>query len=117
MELSMQTEISRPQQLPQYVRQDPAVLVVVDFNRGVDPQDQTRVVGRAIGPVYPQRHRHPRPDSSLEPDDVERLRAVEVQRGCGLAFFELTGQHAHTNKIAPMYSLEALRYDSLHAEQ
>lgn len=42
----------RGEQLAQYVRQNTAVLVIVDFGRGVDAQKQAYLPRRAVFTVY-----------------------------------------------------------------
>src|SRR5947209_707231 len=55
--------------------------------------------------------------SAFKTCDGEDLRAVKLKRLRVHTFFELKRENAHANKIAAMYSLEALSNDGANAQQ
>src|SRR6266567_8517941 len=113
-----ESEIRRAcKQLPQHIWQNPAVLVVVDLDRGVDAQRHRHILDCAVRAMN---HKHDflsRLDFALQADEIKRLRAFEIQRRSTDAFFELARQDSHSHKIASMYTLEALCYDGLDPKQ
>src|SRR5438445_2931657 len=73
-------------QVPQDVRQDPAVPVIVDFDRGVDPRAQRHFIDRAVRPPDGERQLAARMEPGLDPRQIEHLGAVEAQRARADAF-------------------------------
>src|SRR5262245_12607354 len=104
-------------QLAQYVRQDAAVLVVIDLDRRIYAQLHRDLFSGPVRAAYDQRDILLRPDPAVESDDVESFRAVEVERLRADAFFELQRQHAHSDQVAAVNPLEALGDDRAHAQQ
>ena len=64
-----------------------------------------------------QRQRLPRLRVVVEPDEIERLGAVELERRRGRAGRKLARQHAHADEVAAMDALEAVGDDRAHAEE
>jgi hypothetical protein len=69
-----------PHQLPQHERQNPSMLVVIDFDRRVDADDQRDVFRRSVRAMNDQRRFLARAEIASDSGDVERLGAVESQR-------------------------------------
>src|SRR5262249_50623595 len=86
-------------QLPEYIRQDPALLVIVSFNRCIYAQYYGNLLRFATRTVNRKRQLLPRLDSLLEAAEIECLAAVERQRLGADSFLELTRQDAHSNQV------------------
>lgn len=107
----------RTQDLREDVGEDAAGAVVVDFDGGVDADDERDVEGRAVGFV------------DAEGGFAHGLEVVgqaqEVEGGIGEVLdlvvvglvLEVAGQDAHADEVAAVDALEGLRDDGLHAEQ
>src|SRR5262249_28854778 len=104
-------------QLAQHVRQDAAVLVIIDLDRRIYAQLHRNLFSGPVRAAYDQRDILLRPDPAVESDDVESFRAVEVERLRADAFFELQRQHAHSDQVAAVNPLEALGDGRSHAQQ
>src|SRR5262245_15245565 len=104
-------------QLAQYVRQDAAVLVVIELDRRIYAQLHRDLFSGPVRAAYDQRDVLLRPDPAVETDYVESFRAVEVEGLRADAFFELQRQHAHSDQVATVNPLEALGDDRSHAQQ
>src|SRR5262249_25973178 len=104
-------------QLAQHVRQDAAVLVVIDLDRRIDAQLHRNLFSGPVRAAYDQPDVLLRSDPAVESDDVESFRAVEVERLRADAFFKLQRQHAHSDQVAAVNPLEALGDDRTHAQQ
>src|SRR6185369_17449025 len=104
-------------QLPQHVRQNPTVLVVINLDRRIDPERDRNLFTLATRTMNHKRHILPRLDARLNPEQIKRLRAVEFQRSRTHIFSELARQHTHSDEVAAMNTLEALRNHGLHAEE
>src|SRR6266540_4174440 len=67
-----------PEYLAQHERQDAAVLVVVDLDRRVDPQQQRDFLHAAVGSPDHERRVLLRPDLSLDAADIDGFVAFEA---------------------------------------
>src|SRR5262245_49535177 len=104
-------------QLPQHVRQNPAVLVIIHLDRRIAPKPDLDLLTFAVRAMNHKRHILARLDARLDPEQIKRLSAIELQRSRAHIVFELARQHTHSDEIAAMNALEALRNHSLHTEQ
>src|SRR4051812_42405185 len=86
-------------QLPQYERQDASVLVVVDFDRRVDADDQRGGFRRSVCAMNDQRRFLAGAEIAGDAGDVEGLGAIEGQRLRVCAFFELQREDAHADQV------------------
>ena len=103
------------QQLPQYVLQDSAVAIVVNFLRRVDthrsteflftrPNCKVATVGKLVRDRLAQAH------------NFEGFLASETEARRILLRQELQGQYAHADEVGAVDALEALGEDELDAE-
>jgi len=95
-------------QFAQHVRQNPAVPVVINFNRSIDAQKQFHLTLRSIRSRDDQRHILLRTNFPAQAADVEGFVSANLQGVDAIAAFELKRQHAHSNQIGTVYTLEAL---------
>ena len=93
------------------------MLVVVNFDGRINAAADSDILHRAVLARDLEREVLLRFDVRVEADDVVGLGAVELQGLRGGAFLELQRQHAHANEVAAMDAFEALRHDSLDAQQ
>src|SRR5215475_11561556 len=105
-----------PNQLPQYVLQDAAVAVVLNFVWCIDTDNRLKTSLFSILCAYVYSHEHSRLNARGHTFDVENLKACQAQAFGTLSFFELQRNDAHADQIAPVNTLEALRQDGLHAQ-
>ena len=83
--------------------------VVLNFYWRVDTQCHQDFFSLAMGTMNDQGDVLPRLGTGAETGEVEHFTAVELERLSAHAYFELTGQDSHTDEIAAVYALEALR--------
>src|SRR5262252_5805338 len=101
------------EELAQHERQNPAVQVVVDFDRCIDAQQQGNLLRRAILAMDRERHVHLRTDAFLDAGQIEFLVALDLERYHAVVPLELARQHTHADEVRAMDALEATRYDEL----
>src|SRR5262249_14238955 len=104
-------------QLTQDVRQNTAVLVVINLNRRINTKLDWDLFFGPAGAMNDQRDILLGLDPIAQSDDIEGFRAEEVERVRADAFIELKWQHAHSDQVAAMNPLEALSDDRAHAQQ
>src|SRR5690606_33854216 len=102
-------------ELPQHVVQDSSVDEVLLLLGRVDPDSRFELRSCAVRPR--RRHAYAGDPLDSEPDDVERLAAVEAEARGRIVAEELQRQHAHADQVRAVYALEALGEDRAHAEQ
>src|SRR2546422_1383172 len=95
------------QQLPEHVRKNSAVLVIIDLHGRVDAQSHRHVFGFFVRAMDHQRYILLWLHTVLESEQIESLSPVQIQRRGVHTFFELTGQHAHADQVAAVNALEA----------
>src|SRR5882672_495272 len=102
-------------ELPQYVLQDPAMLVVVEFLRGIDAQARLELRGLTaigLGDDFDEFRR-----AAVEPRDFKGFLAGEPEAVRILTFLELQGQYAHADQVGAVNALEALGDHCLDSQQ
>src|ERR1700704_5996174 len=80
------------EKIAQHERKNPAVHVVVHFDRRVDAQQQRDFLHAAVGSPDHERRVLLRPDLSLDAANVHGLVAFDPERSDRVAAFELEGQ-------------------------
>src|SRR6266404_5553208 len=95
------------QQLPQHVRKNSPVLVVIDFYWCIDPKDDWDLFRLSGCSMDDEFYILLWSYSIFQSDYIERLRAIESQRCCVSSFLKLTWQNAHAHEIAAVNSFEA----------
>src|ERR1700752_3526303 len=65
--------------LPQHVRQDSAMTVVINLDRCIDPQGDRYLFTRPIGPMNDERHILSRFDARFNSEQIEHLATIELQ--------------------------------------
>src|SRR5438067_2271566 len=116
VEIALLLSLTVVQLLPQYVRQDASVAEVLHLDGRIDADDDARLVRVAGGTADDE----PGLLTRLRfggAQQIEGLRAVELQRARVGAFLELAGEDAHHDEIRAVDALEALRHDRLQAEE
>src|SRR3984957_3024215 len=93
-------------ELPQYVVQNPAVLVVVEFLRGIDAQARLELRGGAVIGSGNDPDRLLR--AAVESGDFKSLLAAQTQGLRVMAPLVLQRQHAHADQVGAVDALEAL---------
>src|SRR5579863_6343287 len=102
-------------ELPQYVLQNPAMLVVLEFLGSVDAQAHVELGGLpAVGRGH---HFHGFRRAAVQPRDFEGLLAGEPEALSVLTFLELQRQHAHADQIGAVNALETLGDHRLYAQE
>src|SRR5579864_8782293 len=96
----------RCNQLAQDVRQNAAVLVVIDFDRGIDSASDRDGLGLSSNACDAQLKVLLRLESVPQAQDVIGLGAIEVKALRVNALLELERQHPHANQVRPMNPLE-----------
>src|SRR5262249_42794547 len=104
-------------QLTQHVRQNAAVLVILNFYSSVYTQFNLHLFSLSVRSLNFEAYILLGLEAAAQSDDVKHLRAIQPEGLCCCPFLELQGQHAHANQIASMNSFKAFRDDSLDAEQ
>src|SRR6476660_3347347 len=84
-------------ELPQDIRQDAAMLVIIDLDRGIDPARHRDLFLRSAGPGNFQGQVLLRPQFRTKSDHVKFLAAVQMQ--WGRPFLELQRQYSHAHKV------------------
>src|SRR5262249_10764441 len=84
-------------QLPEHIRQNATVSVVFNLDWCIDTQDYGNVLCRAVRTVDNERQILSWLDVVRETNEIECLSAIEFERLCIGAIFELAGQHSHAN--------------------
>jgi hypothetical protein len=104
-------------EIPQHVRQNAAVLVVVEFLRRVDTATDAEHLHRSISGDRSYGQRGTRAHCIAHSVDCDRLEAGEPERLTRLTVRELAWNDAHANEIRSMNALEALGDHRPHAEE
>ena len=91
--------------------------VVFDLDRGVDADGQLDAFRLPVGAVDHQRRLLPRREAVGQARHVERLAAVQPERGDAGPVPELARHDAHEDQVAAVNPLETLRDDRPHAQQ
>src|ERR1700741_3842161 len=66
-------------QLPQHIRQNSTMTVIINFDRRVDPQSDRYLFTRPIGTMNDERNILSRFDARLNSEQIKRLATVELQ--------------------------------------
>src|SRR5439155_19673650 len=101
-------------------RQDPALLVIADIDRAVEPGDGLEAaLAATVGVVLASHDRQPlsRGEALGQAVDRVRLATGKSKRGRALARLELERQDAHPDEVRAMDPLEALGEDRPDPEQ
>ena len=105
------------EQFPQDRLKDPAVPVVLDLDRRVDPDRRVERDFRPVG-LFRRHGQRLRGLQRFHVElNVEDFLARQTQRLPRLAVLELERQNAHPDQVAAVDALVALRDDRPHAEQ
>jgi len=99
---------SASDELPQHVRQNPAVLVVAQLLGRIDARQHLEGLRCAVRTACRHAQRRPRTEGIVQTRNVEPLEAGEAERVARLAVRELERQHAHADEVRPVNALERL---------
>nr|GEU28369.1 hypothetical protein [Tanacetum cinerariifolium] len=107
----------RGQQLTQHERQDAAVFVVIDFDRGIDAQQHSDVLAGAVGTVDHQGGQLLWLDLAFEAFQVVGFLAGDAQGFHAVVADELQRQHAHAHQVRAVDTFERTHDHGFHAQQ
>src|SRR3546814_20374044 len=82
-----------------------AMLVVIDFNRSVDTQQNLDVLRLAVGAMYDQRQLLLRTYLAFQPEQIVGFCAVDAERGPAVVADDFHGQHANADQHGAMDAL------------
>src|SRR5205823_7018843 len=110
----------RRRQLPQHVLENPAVPVVLQLLRRIDPYQRAQLDARPVGASRRDGQllaaREPLGEQGGETGQIEGFFPGEPERLRGLARQELQRQNAHAYEVRAVNALVALRDHGPHAE-
>src|SRR4029077_11985408 len=67
------------QQFPQHIRQYPAMPVIIDFDRRIDPENCVDLFGLAVFPFDTESTLLTRPNHVAQANDTEHFRSIQFQ--------------------------------------
>src|SRR5262245_52136969 len=103
--------------LVEHVVQDPAGQVPRDLASRVEPAAQVDRLARFAGTMNGAPNARTRRHVGMKPFDVDGLGAIEPERFCVHAAWELQRHDPHADQVGSMNALDALRDDHTHAER
>ena len=100
--------------LAKHVRQNPAMLIVIDLDRGVDAAAHRHVIHRTVAARDAQGQVLLRAQRRGETEHVVLFMTIEFQGLGGDPLLELERQHAHADEVRAVDPLEALGHHNLY---